>query len=405
MEMAPINSTPPRSSARRRPGRPRVRPLPTAASEPPRKRLRYQTGGLGVGGGFPDNKEASDELTGLTPSTSRARPSRRHSDHKFATTQSPPVTLPRIRRDRSQPHPRYSSAAAAASAMTTQSEGYKPREERSWEEFHQDLDIDAELMVFGAEEIDAARGSNFGPGTPSQGVGFSGSGVMQNGTSPELGHALQLLTQQAGTASALGSPIAVMTPVKRRPGRPPKRPEHLLYGLGSPPTQRIAPAPTHNPRERLNLQKPVYRRVDTFSAYEQSKSVGINYVDNALRNVGYQESDVFVRPTKVEKPYITTYIRGGDGAIDEELDFALLNAEASGSIASSAHTLGGSVGRVEYDMDEQDERWLDSINSERKSDGVEGIRPAIFEITMTQIEKEWHALEKREFNFEVNGPD
>jgi NuA3 HAT complex component NTO1 len=398
--MAPFNSTTPRNSARRRPGRPRVRPLPTAASEPPRKRLRYQTGGLGIVDGVSENKDAFGELAGLTPSMSRSRPSRRHSELKFTTPQSPPVTMSRMSRDHSQPHPKYSSAAAAASAMTTQSEGYKPREERSWEEFHQDLDTDAELMVFGAEEIDTARGSNFGPGTPSQGTGFSGSGVMQNGTSPELGHALQLLTQQAGTSSTLGSPNSVITPIKRRPGRPPKRPEHLLYGLGSPPTQRIAPAPTHNPRERLNLGKPVFREMKIFSAYEESKSVGINYVDNALRNVGYQESDVFLRRTRPEKPYIKTYIRGGDAAIDEELDLAPLNPEAGGSVVSSAHAVGGSVGRVEYDMDEQDERWLDSINAERKIDGVEAIRPAIFEITMTHIEKEWHALEKREFSFE-----
>jgi NuA3 HAT complex component NTO1 len=291
--------------------------------------------------------------------------------------------------------------------MTTQSEGYKPREERSWEEFHQDLDIDAELMVFGAEEIDTARGSNFGPGTPNQGTGFSGAGVMQNGSSPELGHALQLLTQQAGAGSTLGSPNSVITPIKRRPGRPPKRPEHLLYGLGSPPTQRIAPAPTHNPRERLNLGKAVFREMKIFSAYEESKSVGINYVDNALRSVGYQESDVFLRRARPEKPYITTYIRGGDAAIDEELDFALLNAETGGPVASSAHALAGYAGRVEYDMDEQDERWLESINVERKKDGVEPIRPAIFEITMTHIEKEWHALEKREFicKYRVSGAD
>jgi NuA3 HAT complex component NTO1 len=157
----------------------------------------------------------------------------------------------------------------------------------------------------------------------------------------------------------------------------------------------------------LNLGKAVFREMKIFSAYEESKSVGINYVDNALRSVGYQESDVFLRRARPEKPYITTYIRGGDAAIDEELDFALLNAETGGPVASSAHALAGYAGRVEYDMDEQDERWLESINVERKKDGVEPIRPAIFEITMTHIEKEWHALEKREFicKYRVSGAD
>ncbi|RYZ76283.1 MAG: hypothetical protein EOP04_32245, partial [Proteobacteria bacterium] len=55
----------------------------------------------------------------------------------------------------------------------------------------------------------------------------------------------------------------------------------------------------------------------------------------------------------------------------------------------------GANPEVEYDMDEQDEEWLDVINDQRKTEGVDAIKPAIFEITMTQIEKEYHALEKR----------
>jgi NuA3 HAT complex component NTO1 len=46
-------------------------------------------------------------------------------------------------------------------------------------------------------------------------------------------------------------------------------------------------------------------------------------------------------------------------------------------------------------MDEQDVIWLEEINEQRKSEGVDAIKPAIFEITLTQIEKEYHALEKR----------
>ena len=48
-----------------------------------------------------------------------------------------------------------------------------------------------------------------------------------------------------------------------------------------------------------------------------------------------------------------------------------------------------------YDMDEQDDRWLQQLNTQRREEGVEPIKPAIFEVTITQIEKEWHALEKR----------
>jgi len=49
---------------------------------------------------------------------------------------------------------------------------------------------------------------------------------------------------------------------------------------------------------------------------------------------------------------------------------------------------------VEYDMDEQDERWLEAHNIQRKAEGVDPIKPSIFEITMTQIEREYYALEK-----------
>ncbi len=55
----------------------------------------------------------------------------------------------------------------------------------------------------------------------------------------------------------------------------------------------------------------------------------------------------------------------------------------------------GNVGRVEYDMDEQDDMWLEKYNTQRKSGDLEPITREIFEITITKIEKEWHALEKR----------
>jgi len=46
-------------------------------------------------------------------------------------------------------------------------------------------------------------------------------------------------------------------------------------------------------------------------------------------------------------------------------------------------------------MDEQDTKWLEAYNLQRKTEQVEPIKPAVFEVTMTKIEKEWHALEKR----------
>jgi NuA3 HAT complex component NTO1 len=137
-----------------------------------------------------------------------------------------------------------------------------------------------------------------------------------------------------------------------------------------------------NPKEKLNLPKPSCRQVDPFKAFEQSDGVKVNYVDRTMASIGYQESEFFIRPEK-------SLIRVPEGSIEEDLDLTL---KTDGDGANSALA----VGRVEYDMDEQDDRWLDSLNTQRREEGVEPIKPAIFEVTITQIEKEWHALEKRE---------
>jgi NuA3 HAT complex component NTO1 len=135
-----------------------------------------------------------------------------------------------------------------------------------------------------------------------------------------------------------------------------------------------------NPKEKLNLSKPVYRQVDPFKAFEEDHSVAVNYVDRTMANLGYQESDIFTRL------HDKTLIRMAEGSIEEDLDLKT-DAEATSTALA--------VGRVEYDMDEQDDRWLEALNAQRKEEGVEAIKPAIFEVTITQIEKEWHALEKR----------
>ncbi|BGO99461.1 NuA3 HAT complex component NTO1 [Rhodotorula toruloides] len=48
--------------------------------------------------------------------------------------------------------------------------------------------------------------------------------------------------------------------------------------------------------------------------------------------------------------------------------------------------------QVEYDMDEQDQLWLDTLNAERKKDGLATIPYELFEIVMDKIEKEWFDL-------------
>ncbi|ORY33154.1 hypothetical protein BCR39DRAFT_521494 [Naematelia encephala] len=51
--------------------------------------------------------------------------------------------------------------------------------------------------------------------------------------------------------------------------------------------------------------------------------------------------------------------------------------------------------RVEYDMDEQDQEWLDAINAERKKDQSGPVSYEIFEIIMDKLEKEWFDLIKK----------
>ncbi|ODN74463.1 hypothetical protein L202_06849 [Cryptococcus amylolentus CBS 6039] len=51
--------------------------------------------------------------------------------------------------------------------------------------------------------------------------------------------------------------------------------------------------------------------------------------------------------------------------------------------------------QVEYDMDEQDQVWLDALNVERKKDQCGPISYEVFEIIMDKLEKEWFNLSKR----------
>ncbi|KAJ6485818.1 bromodomain and PHD finger-containing protein 3 [Mycena sanguinolenta] len=50
--------------------------------------------------------------------------------------------------------------------------------------------------------------------------------------------------------------------------------------------------------------------------------------------------------------------------------------------------------QVEYDMDEQDQEWLDSANAERKKEQLDRVTYEIFEVVMDRLEKEWFNLTK-----------
>ncbi|KAJ7027919.1 bromodomain and PHD finger-containing protein 3 [Mycena alexandri] len=50
--------------------------------------------------------------------------------------------------------------------------------------------------------------------------------------------------------------------------------------------------------------------------------------------------------------------------------------------------------QVEYDMDEQDQEWLDAVNAERKKEQLDKVTYEVFEVVMDRLEKEWFNLTK-----------
>ncbi|KAF3484054.1 jade-1 [Arthroderma uncinatum] len=361
-----------KSSAVRTP-KPRPRPAPKGArnaavhvpGEPPPKKLKYVPGGPGGGGRYIEVDDidppvrASSQMRNKN-STPRTRPSR----DSHAASRFPPATPPtssRSNRQRNQSR-RYSSAAAAVLAVA-QGEGYMPREERGWEEFHPDLDIDAQIAVFSSKEVDGLVNDE---NSSSNGINGNGSG--ENGDA-------------SSTPNGCRGPS--LSPSKRRLDRP--RRTDSGNSINTPDESKTVSIPGPNPREKLTLPKPSWVIKDPFLPFEQ-KGVGQqNYVDRTMASVGYQESDVFLRHDR-------RMIRLTEGTADGDVDLEP-PPSAEGDAGVAAPNAG--VGRVEYDMDEQDARWLEEYNLQRKAEEFEPIKPAIFEITMTKIEKEWHALERR----------
>ncbi|KAL4775996.1 enhancer of polycomb-like-domain-containing protein [Aspergillus nidulans var. acristatus] len=353
------------------------------------KKRKYVPGGPGGGGRYieievretpkqpkpkPKPKQPKPSPVKRTSSSvSRTRHQLREAESSAKPAQLPPPPPPvhapttppstRLRREKSQTRGRFGSSTAAALALQ-QGDGYKPREERGWEEFHPELDIDAQFPVFPSTEVDRP------PPSAQLASILSPNGLDKTNENDPVAELIR--------AHANGT---VQTPIKRRPGRPPRRPEAILQSLGVfTPQPKVVPPPGPNPREKLTLPKPSFRLKDPFTFYDQPGVGQQNYVDRTMASVGYQESDLFIRHDR-------RLIRMPEGAQEDDLDI--------GNPLLGEGEVNAAVGRVEYDMDEQDEKWLEDYNAKRREDQYEPIKPAVFEITMTKIEKEWHSLEKR----------
>lgn len=367
---------------------------------PPSKKRRYVPGGPGGGGRYVDTDGTEIPVGGTGPGGYNYVGPRGRIGRENAANGIQPVVYERPRREprRERPARQRFGSAAAATAAAVQGDGFKPREERSWEEFHQDLDIEAKFPIFAADEVDGITRPASSPRSDESGI--NGTSTLEDINMPQIIEPQLAVpkesqgnldtgepTSQGDDAASRAQPLDVNgnTPLKRRPGRPPRRPGSMLKGIGTPDVPKIVPLPGPNPREKLTLPKPSFRLLDPFVSYEVKAAGQLNYVDRTMANVGYQESDIYIRPEK-------TLIRVTEGNIEEDLDIVpRLKNDGEGNAAIG----GGGVGRVEYDMDEQDEKWLEAYNTQRKVEQIEPIRPAVFEITMTKIEKEWHALEKR----------
>ncbi|KTW28474.1 hypothetical protein T552_01734 [Pneumocystis carinii B80] len=88
------------------------------------------------------------------------------------------------------------------------------------------------------------------------------------------------------------------------------------------------------------------------------------YTGRSMMGYGYEEAGIWSRPSD-------TYIR---------------------FVEESRETLAN---KVEYDMDEQDDFWLEQYNSKRLKSEGDTISHEFFEIVLTKIEKEWIELDKK----------
>jgi len=385
-------------------------PLANISSEPPLKKRRYIPGGPGGGGRYVDEDGTEIPVGGTGPGGYNYVGPRGRVGRENAAMGLVPQVYPR--RDRStrtrtvlprsqQPPMRFSSAAQAAAVV--QSDGYKPREERAWEEFHPNLDIDAALRAFSSYEVEGIPESR--PVTPT-GAPQSAEGSMNGGLTPNGLEGSKTKSEGVLTPSGSlnGDLLTISIPGtpgggKRRPGRPPKDPVAFFaaraaklgkgLNIGTPKAPKVIPPVTNiNTKEKLTLPQPSYRKTDTLARFEDKALGLVRYVDKSMANVGYQESDIYVRPEGA-------LIKTKDIHMDDDIDVGP-GLKIEGEAIPAAGNIGrDAVGRVEYDMDEQDDKWLEAYNAERKTSPSESITREIFEITITRIEKEWHALEKR----------
>ncbi len=169
-------------------------------------------------------------------------------------------------------------------------------------------------MIFQSDDVDGIVKS-----TPPTPAGQS-QGTTINGANTPVKDA------PAGSASAANTPgtqeIGVIagslesqpgTPLRRRVGRPPRDAVSYFATVLTPKTPKVLPIHNQTPKERLDLKMPSYRRTDRILLFESKKFGQARYVDKSMMNVGYQESDNYIRPER-------KLIKASDANVEEEVD-------------------------------------------------------------------------------------
>ncbi|KAL2753580.1 hypothetical protein ACRALDRAFT_1077434 [Sodiomyces alcalophilus JCM 7366] len=335
--------------------------------------------------------------------TSTGRPSReriatpnamvhtRYSRDKDGVTPTTATGPPQPANDAVTPNASFAFAAAAQSEPPPKRRRYIPggaggggrfiEEDGS---FHPNLDIDATFMMFRSEDVDGLTKPP--PATPAVPL------AADPGSSTPLGEVNPSSTGNTPNHAPDAEPGQPETPQKRRSSRPIRETASQLANreisaiAATPKVPQVLPIRNQTAKEKLDLKAPSYRRSDRVAQFERKSFGQARYVDKSMMNIGYQETDHFIQPEH-------RLIKAEDSNLEDESDMAL--ALRGDGENAPAPTTSAPLGRVEYDMDEQDDMWLQAYNVERKKNDLEPITREIFEITITKIEKEWHALEKR----------
>lgn len=255
------------------------------------------------------------------------------------------------------------------------SHSLKPREERLYQEFHPDLDVNAKLLVLTTTEPNLPYISTPTPSVISQKRKAerpltpvrtsSRHSIANNGSISHLnGHGTP---QTNGMHDVHITTNGVEVNGTTDPSEPPSHdvtPSLVVAIIERSPLQIL--------RQNFAASLPMSRAETNATATQEPEFEVIApfkdtpYIGRSMADVGYQETEYWSRP---EESYLRFY-----DTTDKELE-----------------------NRVEYDMDEQDDSWLAEYNERRKKDHLEGdeISREIFEVVMTKIEKEWYELEKR----------